>query len=579
MTLASPSKLPLKQACDNCRRRKIKCSRELPCDKCQRLFLSCSYSDVLRRKGPKFRTLYPLAPGHPLATGNYSVIQPFCAMQDGCSDAPYFGLNVPSSPTPPPSDTSAQFPLYSICDDVPQSSHTESVSSPDSIDFSGASILSPTLPQAGRLSPEILLAHFNAHQRYLLPIMPVVYGERLHMDCQQPEWLSPQRYSFLASLCAATHIQLKLDDTVPSQDLDGFQRWTGSHQRISGEMLLEEVLRARREYDIVEDRSIENLLTSFFLYASYGNMDKQDHAWFYLCQATSMAFTLGLHRESTYEDFTVEEAEERRRVFWLLFITERGYALQQSKPLMLPRSIQKPQALCSENPILAYGFVNLINIFDKLTASIYDGVLEAQDFDILIVQQWLQTMMWKIPVSSPQPRLQDNALLSFHLPVMSEKASMRVISIVSPGSTDPHSIEMEQRTFNAAASINVKSSFDQNFTQPIVDPRELLWSILQTVSQIRGSPSYRFPVLLERCKALLELNCSVAIGNPLPSFATTLPNQSTAWAREAGEAGDGCDSVGVPIYQPNLDVAGEGEVIESHLSRRIGCEFHDCIPP
>ena len=54
-----------KQACNNCRRRKIKCSRELPCDKCQRLLLSCSYSDVLRRKGPKFRTLYPLAPGNP----------------------------------------------------------------------------------------------------------------------------------------------------------------------------------------------------------------------------------------------------------------------------------------------------------------------------------------------------------------------------------------------------------------------------------------------------------------------------------------------------------------------------------
>lgn len=61
---ASPS-LPQKaskQACDNCRRRKIKCNRAHPCDKCQRLLLSCSYCDVLQRKGPKFRTIYPLAP-------------------------------------------------------------------------------------------------------------------------------------------------------------------------------------------------------------------------------------------------------------------------------------------------------------------------------------------------------------------------------------------------------------------------------------------------------------------------------------------------------------------------------------
>lgn len=57
-----------KQACDNCRRRKIKCNRAYPsCDKCDRLLLSCSYKDVLQRKGPKFRTVYPKAPLHPLA--------------------------------------------------------------------------------------------------------------------------------------------------------------------------------------------------------------------------------------------------------------------------------------------------------------------------------------------------------------------------------------------------------------------------------------------------------------------------------------------------------------------------------
>lgn len=57
-----PPQKASKQACDNCRRRKIKCNRAQPCDKCQRLLLSCSYCDVLQRKGPKFRTLYPLAP-------------------------------------------------------------------------------------------------------------------------------------------------------------------------------------------------------------------------------------------------------------------------------------------------------------------------------------------------------------------------------------------------------------------------------------------------------------------------------------------------------------------------------------
>lgn len=92
---------------------------------------------------------------------------------------------------------------------------------------------------------------------------------------------------------------------------------------MSGEELLAEAVRARKECDPVDEISIESLLTSFFLFACYGNLDKQEQAWFYLCQATSMIFTLGLHREVACSEFSPEEAEERRRVFWLLFITER----------------------------------------------------------------------------------------------------------------------------------------------------------------------------------------------------------------------------------------------------------------
>lgn len=50
----------------------------------------------------------------------------------------------------------------------------------------------------------------------------------------------------------------------------------------------------------------------------------------------------------------------------------RGYALQQSRPIMLRPSIQKPQVLCSNDPILAYGFLNLISLFEKLTVDLYD---------------------------------------------------------------------------------------------------------------------------------------------------------------------------------------------------------------
>jgi hypothetical protein len=313
MDPAAPSKPPLKQACDNCRRRKIKCSRELPCDKCQRLLLSCSYSDVLQRKGPKFRTLYPLAPIHPLSNENESAKQIY-------TESPY-RLSAPTSPAFAVND--AQYAPHDLSDTFSQLPRPDLVSSPDSTESTVESANGRVLPHARRLSPQILLAHVNVYLKYLFPIMPVVRGEEVRLDSQQPERLSPGRYAFLASLCAATHIQLKLDGATPVPEHVGLQSLGDGHSLVSGEMLLSEAVRARQECDVVEDISIEALLTSFFLFASYGNMDKQSHAWFYLCQATSMAFTLGLQRESTYAEFDVEEAEERRRVFWLLFITER----------------------------------------------------------------------------------------------------------------------------------------------------------------------------------------------------------------------------------------------------------------
>lgn len=317
MDLAPPSKPSPKQACDNCRRRKIKCSRELPCDKCQRLLLSCSYSDVLRRKGPKFRTLYPLAPVHPLSRADATSEQAYA--KDTFHDSGY-KLSLPTSPA---FAVEGRYAPHDISDSLSQLPPPELVSSPDSTESMVESANGQAHPHARRLSPQILLAHVNVYLKYLFPIMPVVSGEALHLDSQQPEQLSPRRYAFLASLCAATHIQLKLDGDTPVPDPPRFQSMGNGHSLVSGEKLLSEAVRARQECDVVEDISIETLLTSFFLFASYGNLDKQSHAWFYLCQATSMAFTLGLHREPSYGEFDVEDAEERRRVFWLLFITER----------------------------------------------------------------------------------------------------------------------------------------------------------------------------------------------------------------------------------------------------------------
>lgn len=169
----------------------------------------------------------------------------------------------------------------------------------------------------------MLLAHVNIYLKYLYPIMPVIRPEQVLNDSREPEKLTPKRYAFMAALCAATHVQLKLDGADAQTDTSSGHALSDGRSAMSGEELLAEAVNARKECDITEKVDIEALLTSFFLFAAYGNLDKQDQAWFYLSQSTAMAHTLGLHRESTYSEFDPTEAEERRRVFWLLFVTER----------------------------------------------------------------------------------------------------------------------------------------------------------------------------------------------------------------------------------------------------------------
>ena len=156
--------------------------------------------------------------------------------------------------------------------------------------------------------------------------MPVFDSERALDDASHPDALSIERYAFLAAICAATHIQLKLDGSENGREPGTPPNLAGDGERgsfISGDFLLSEAVRARSECDVVEHANVDTLLASFFIFAAYGNLDKAEPAWFYLCQAVSMVYILGLDRESICAKLDPKETERKRRIAWLLFVTER----------------------------------------------------------------------------------------------------------------------------------------------------------------------------------------------------------------------------------------------------------------
>lgn len=339
---SSSIKKASKQACDNCRRRKLKCNRSSPCDKCHNALLSCSYSDVLQRKGPKVRSLGALSSLRPSSSSSASSPSDFGPpSQQLANDA----IRNVTSGHPHDVDIAASSASTSaaiISTTLPTTSHPactgldNSAPPPFTTSLLPASIPSPVdttfaspqlqpcgpEPPQGRLSSLVLIAHVNVFLKYLFPIMPVFQADEVLRDSANPEDLSPPRYAFIVAMCAATHIQLKLDGNERTDVTEDGMRPEGQ-ALMSGDSLLTEAVRARQQYDPIEYANIDNLLTSFFLFCAYGNNDQQNYAWFYLSQSVALANTLGLHREVTYANFGSSEAEERRRIFWLLFVTER----------------------------------------------------------------------------------------------------------------------------------------------------------------------------------------------------------------------------------------------------------------
>ena len=169
-------------------------------------------------------------------------------------------------------------------------------------------------------------AHVKKFMTQLFPIMPAVNGEQLLLDAENLEAASPSRRALLLSLCAVTRIQLKLDQDNPSEG--GVSPCnSGDAKLFSGVQLLAAAERARLQFTLVDNMTEDAVMTSFFLFVSNGNLEKYEHAWFYLSQCISMAILLGYDRDPLPEthDISLKELNMRRKIFWLLFITERYF--------------------------------------------------------------------------------------------------------------------------------------------------------------------------------------------------------------------------------------------------------------
>ncbi|KAH6672201.1 RING-3 [Halenospora varia] len=483
----------IRQACDCCHARKIRCDGANPCANCRTTELMCTYLAVPKKKGPKGRRV-----GCPQnADAGKPAKRPKIVHEIPSNS----GRRRENPPTVPPPE----------------------VPPPVVID-----VEEPRFHPSRSISDELVKECVDAFFAHKFPIMPILDQEQTYALLPHLGE-SPEQYALITSICAVITLQPEILGPEPA-----FDHLINSFRRPTPEFFILETVRARQFFSYIDSPTLATVQTSFFLFAAFFCLGKDNSAWFYIREAMTVLQLLRLHEEDAYE--TIEDplcATLNRRTFWLLFITERAYALQRHRPLTLQRTISLPSiAPGSEERILS-GFIDLVSLFQNFDddfislwnlsatpseeATSFQSLIQLQNIlkysipnvaerteiqqaDLLISRQWLKTMVWQLSLSkrllSSNPSTES---MSFHYPVTIARDVVLVSRILSPKAFEANGVGILEKVFDIGCSLADVLTLHPNFMAGggmEIGPRDYLMElvrVLGTASQGKhGMGSERF---------------------------------------------------------------------------------------
>ncbi|KAE8449311.1 hypothetical protein EG329_008212 [Mollisiaceae sp. DMI_Dod_QoI] len=496
----------VKQACDCCHARKIRCDGEKLCANCLSTDLTCTYLAVPKKKGPK---------GKRKNNGPRPMQMPHLFTQN-----------------PPPGHTARDEPLPSLKEtfelDLGNSPHPmepiriPSIESQPAVIEDGAiDDVSLEFQPSPLVTDDLLKACLEAFFTHKYPIMPILDRENVYAKLPSLKDL-PEQYSLMTALCSVIVLQPEiLDPLLASRELDHSQKsW------LSCEFLIEETIRARKFCDHIERPTLATVQASFFLFAALFCLGKDNSAWFYIRESMTMLQLLRLHEESTYTDSSdLQYSTYCRRTFWLLFITERAYALQRHRPLTSQRTINLPTVDLGPEASILSGFLDLVSLFqnfDDTFLSLWNlsgtdsststqSLVQLQDIlkfaipnvskrtdiqqaDLLVSRQWLKTMVWQLCVSTGLlSSVSTDESMSFHYPVTIARDVVLVSQLLPPKSFEANGVGILEKVFDIGCSLadvlSVRPSF-MSFSVMEVGPRDYLMELLRILRTGPGGDKF-----------------------------------------------------------------------------------------
>ena len=253
---------PAKRACDCCHKRKVKCigNGTRPCRNCASAGLSCTYNAIPQKKGPK---------------GSRA----------------------------------------KVISELRETQHRHLQATNNSLPMISESFLAhPHFARTrGLLTADLITACVDYYFLKVYPSQPILHRGKLSQTISTMEY-NVEAYCLVTSLCAYMLIQPNLLINHPGNSLN---------EPSLGVTLLKETIRVRKGIDYVEEPTVYSVITSFFLFGCYFCLDQTNTAWSHLREATTLVFDVRMHEEDSYTTVDPIESSRRRRLYWLLFVTER----------------------------------------------------------------------------------------------------------------------------------------------------------------------------------------------------------------------------------------------------------------
>jgi hypothetical protein len=323
-----------------------------------------------------------------------------------------------------------------------------------------------------RISPSVIRNVLSMYKESLYGIWPLLATDELIQRLEN-DTNDPTIYSLTTALCGATLSNMSrvvLDDSLQSS--------------LDAEAFIWESRRMRGTFDYMEPVTLDTVLTSYFLHIYYGRQTSREQmAAFYIREAITFAHMLGMHLDETYARHSVRDQRVMRKLYFLLFMTERYLCIQQGLPIVLD-SIPLPDVDDEENPDAVTGFLNLVTLFSTPGRDFFgrwtsqgsnlnmsrDQLLliqhalqrplenpthinDIQMVDIVVSQHWIRSLAWKLSVISGYVMSSGKREMNVEYPLEIAQHALRGVSQFPPAAFEVHGPGMEVKMYEIATAL------------------------------------------------------------------------------------------------------------------------------